>query len=142
MPTTTANYADITLVPSNYLLTALACLYVSAAFLLLSSVFYQVLPLSLALGCIWLLWHEYWRLAVNYCRAQGQMVIEAQGGICWQGKVWRLEQAKIRTRWLLLMCLANKNTKQWVIISTDSCNQSAYRSLALYCHHSASICHE
>ncbi|MGF1680777.1 protein YgfX [Photobacterium minamisatsumaniensis] len=142
MPTTTANYADIILVPSNYLLTALACLYVSAALLLLFSVFYQVVPLPLALGGMWLLCHEYWRLAVSYCRAQGRMVIEPQGDIRWQGDMWRLDQAKIRTRWVLLMRLTNKDTHQWMIVSPDSCDQSAYRSLALYCHHSASICHE
>ncbi|WP_158262690.1 protein YgfX [Photobacterium sanctipauli] len=142
MPTTTANFADLTLVPSTYLLGALATLYASALFLLFLAVFFLVLPLSILIACSWLLWHEYWQLALRYCQQQGRLVIEQQGQIRWQGERWRLVQVKICTRWLIMVGVQSGSQRRWLLIAPDSCRENDYRSLALFCHHFPSICHD
>ncbi|MGF1726941.1 protein YgfX [Photobacterium nomapromontoriensis] len=138
-PLTTANYADITLYPSQRILTALAWLYVSVACLLLLSPLHSELPVSLTITGLWLLWHEGWHLACQYCQKQGRLLISRQADIDWQQQTWRLQEAKIRTAWLLVLRLQHESEYCWVVIASDSCHLQAYRSLALFAHYADNI---
>ncbi|MCQ1057528.1 hypothetical protein LRP52_06655 [Photobacterium sp. ZSDE20] len=138
-PTTTANFADLTLTPSYRLTGALALLYASVLILLLLSAGFQFIPWPVSFAAGWWLLDECERRFADICHLTGRLQISQQGNICWQGQQWRLQTARIRSNQILLWRLEGITGQIWLPICPDACSLSGYRTLALYSHHHRSI---
>ncbi|MGR5065827.1 protein YgfX [Photobacterium sp. DNB22_13_2] len=136
LPTTTANFADLTLTPSYRLMCALASLYACALVLLLLCTFLSPFPWPVFFVVGWWLFNEWERRFADICQLAGRLQISNQGDIRWQKKQWRLKTARIRTGLILVWHLEGVSGQMiWLPICPDACSGASYRSLALYSHH-------